>query len=389
MTAAMKFAKLTIKKVRPNRSMETSVRKVLDVRPYRDSSKESEILHSVSGFYHREVHALGTENTWLTLLRSFFMPRRLSKYGIIITHEYFSSFGVSLRLLLTFCRTKHVTIGLNQSRRLLKTRVQAVDRQINRVFGRCNLIIVHSRREMTLFNTLHSIPMNRFHFSLWGFDLPRITPAKFSSWDRPYVCLVGRNNRDIDLFVKALEGMPIDGILITSKREYVPEELPRNIHVFRDLPQNDTLDCIKNARANLILVKDDDRGAGHITAVAAMFAGTPQIFSDVEVLRDYLVDGVSATEIPLGDAYALRAAIEKMLANPTLASALSENAKSYAERWLTNEAASGRVVFALDQLRQNVRLPTVDPKWLEAFELFRSRQVGVHGTAAIPGKGSN
>ena len=328
--------------------METSVRKVLDVRQYRDSSGESEILRSGSRSYHREVHALGSENTWLTLLRSFFMPRRLSKYGIIITHEYFSSFGVSLRLLLTFCRTK--TDGthqvLNQSRKLLiKPESTLSDRQINRVFGRCNLIIVHSRREMTLFNTIHSIPMNRFHFSLWGFDLPKITPAKFSSWERPYVCLVGRNNRDIDIFVKALDGMPIDGILITSNREYVPEELPRNIHVFRDLPQNDTLDCIKNARANLILVKDDDRGAGHITAVAAMFAGTPQIFSDVEVLREYLVDGVSATGIPLSDAYALRAAIEKTLANPTLASALSENAKSYAERWLSHKAASGSPAF--------------------------------------------
>jgi glycosyltransferase involved in cell wall biosynthesis len=361
------------------------MRKLLDVGLYRDASQQSEILHCGDGSFHRDVQALGTENTWLTLLKSFFIPRRLSNYGIIITHEYFSSFGVNLRLLVTFCRAKHVTVGLNQSRRLLKTGIRPVDRLINRIFRRCDLIIIHSRREIALFSSIHSIPMNRFYFSLWGFDLPKITPAQFSSWERPYVCLVGRNNRDVDVFFEALDGMPIDGILITSSYESIPEVLPRNIHVFRDLPQNNTHDCIRHARANLVLLKDNDRGAGHITAVAAMLAGTPQIFSDVDVVRDYLVDGVSAIGIPLGDAYALRAAIEKMLANPTLASALSGNAKSYAERWLTNEAASGRVLFALDRLWQNVRLPTVDPKWLQAFELFRSQQVRLHGTATIHG----
>ena len=351
------------------------MRKILDVGLSKDASQKSEILHSDGGPYHRDIQVLGTENTWLTLFRSFFMPRRLSNYGIIITHEYFSSFGVNLRLLVTFCRTKHVTVGLNQSRKLLKSGIGPVDRLINRIFRRCDLIIVHSRREMTLFSQIHAIPPERFYFSMWGFDLPSITAAQFSSWERPYVCLVGRNNRDIGVFIEALAGMPIDGILITSSYQFVPDELPPNIHVFRDLPQNDTLDCIAHARANLILLKDNDRGAGHITAVVAMLAGTPQIFSDVEVIRDYLVDDVSAIGIALGDAAALRRAIERLLASPTVAAALSENAKSYAERWLTDKVASGRVLFALDCLSANVELPSVDPQWLAAFEDFGKRRL--------------
>jgi glycosyltransferase involved in cell wall biosynthesis len=228
---------------------------------------------------------------------------------------------------------------------------------------------------MVLFSDIHAIPPGRFYFSMWGFDLPPITPAQFSAWPRPYVCLVGRNNRDIDSFVEALTGMPIDGILITASYQAVPDELPANIHVFRDLSQNDTLDCIAHARANLILLKDNDRGAGHITAVAAMLAGTPQIFSDVEVIRDYLVDGISAIGIGLGDAAALRRALETLLASPALAAALSANAKSYAERWLTDPAATARMLLALDCLSAKVQLPSVDPHWLAAFEEFGRRRV--------------
>jgi hypothetical protein len=351
------------------------VRSVLDFRLYKSTSEQPACFESPAVCYRWEYYCLSTESTILTLVKSFFTLKRLSKYDVVVTRDYFSSFGVNLRLLVTLCRTKHVTIGFNQSRKLLKTNLRAIDQIINRIIRRCDLIVVHARREMVLFSDLHCIPPSRFVFSLWGFDLPRITPAKFSRWRRPYVCLVGRNNRDIATFVEALDGMPIDGVIVTSNHQSIPNLLPRNIHVFRDLPQNDALDCIQHARANLILVKDNDRGAGHITAVAAMFTGTPQIFSDVDVIRDYLIDGVSAIGISLGDAFAVRAAVERVLANSTLALTLSGNAKSYAQRWLSNKAACSRVLFALDSLWQNVGLVAVDPKWLEAFELLCSRRV--------------
>jgi hypothetical protein len=50
-------------------------------------------------------------------------------------------------------------------------------RTINRIFRRCNLVIVHSRREMTLFSQIHAIPPDRFYFSMRAFDLPKIIPT--------------------------------------------------------------------------------------------------------------------------------------------------------------------------------------------------------------------
>jgi glycosyltransferase involved in cell wall biosynthesis len=320
-----------------------------------------------SNGYAYEVHALGTEGTLAILAKSFLMPKRLSNYDFVVTSEYFASFGVNLRLLLTRARTKHVTIGLNQSRSLLKTGIGWIDGLLNAVFRRTDLIVVHSRREAELFAGIHRIPSDKFLFSLWGFDLPEIEESQFSQWPKPYVCLVGRNNRDIATFIAAMTGMDIDGVIVTSRPSMPSGKLPANIHVFCDLPVGETLDCIRNAAANAILLKDNERGAGHITAVAAMLSGVPQIVSDVEVIRDYLVDGVSAIAVPLGDADAVRSAIGRLIADPAHAAKLSGNARAYARRWLTNTAVSERIVGALNKLANGERIAPVDPDWLADY----------------------
>ncbi len=322
----------------------------------------------------RSICSLGTENTWLVLLRSFFVAARLSKYDFIITNEYFSSFGMNLRLLITGCRTKHVTVGLNQSRRLLKTEFSWLDRMINRIFNRSDLYIVHSRREIDLFERIHQIPRGRFYFSMWGYDLPELSSSVFSRWPRKYVCLIGRNNRDFTTFASACDGLDVDGIIITSSHEEVPGTAPNNVYVFRDLPENATLDCIRNAEINLILLRDDNRGAGHITAVASMFIGTAQIASDADVLEDYLIDGVTSISVPLGDALAARRAIERLLQQPAVRRQISENAKAYAEAWLSHKSVSQRICFALSTISKGQVLPTVDPRWLSAYQNLQGQK---------------
>ena len=348
--------------------MQELQKKILDVQLYKPGSPKG--LENQNFSY--ENYSLGTESTLAIILKSFLIPKRLSNYDVILTNEYFTSFGINLRLLLTLSKVKHITIGLNQSRRLLKTKVKLVDRILDYIFRRTDLVIVHSRREADLFNHIHNIPANKFYFSLWGYDLPEISVTRFSRWPKPYVCLIGRNNRDLATFIKAIDGINIDGIIITSHNETLPEKIPSNVYIFTDLPPNETLDCIKNALASAILLKDNDRGAGHITAVAAMFSGTPQIVSDVEVLRDYFIDGVSAITVPLGDVQAVRIAIERLISDRAYSERLVENARRYAERWLTNERVTKRITYALTKLVERQELATVDPEWLEAYESLKA-----------------
>ncbi len=138
---------------------------------------------------------------------------------------------------------------------------------------------------------------------------------------------------------------------------------------------DDSIDCIVNARINVILLNDADRGAGHITAVAAMLAGTPQIFSNAEVITDYLVDEVTALAVPFRDRRALRTAMERLLTDTALSATLASNAKQYAIRWLSNEAASRRVSSLLASLYHDSPIEPVDTSWSKDFERLNARRV--------------
>jgi hypothetical protein len=349
--------------------MTSRKNRVLKVELYTPQRSPGE---DCSGFCS-DLYVLGTQNTWALLFKSFLLFRRISQYELVITNEYFSSFGLNLRLLVTRCRTKHAIVGLNQSRRLLRTDIPWIDSMVNYVFKRSDLVIVHSRSEVELFNRRHEIPRSRFFFSLWGYDPPQIASTRFARWPRKYVCSVGRNNRDFATFCEACEGLEVDGIIITSGSASLPEGIPPNIYVFRELSTDETLDCIRNATASVILLKDDSRGAGHITAVATMFIGTPQIVSDADVLRDYFIDGVTTLSVHPGDMMSVRAAIERVSQEPDLRRQLIKNAKNYADQWLTDKSASQRICFALKSLLAGKPLMTVDPVWLNVYETLRSQ----------------
>jgi hypothetical protein len=310
-------------------------------------------------------YLIGGGSTWALLCRTFFLPLFFSRFDAILTSEHFSSFAVNLRLLTTLSRIRHVTVGLNQSRKLLRTGFAPIDAALNWIFRRGDLYIMHSRKELTLFNRLHGLALGRLVFSHWGFDRPSVGDDVFHNWPKPYVSLVGRNNRDVELFCRACNLASYDGIIVCSSRQRLPEGLPSNVHVFRDLDMHGAMSCIRHSRANLILVNDSERGAGHITAVAGMELDTPQIASDVDVLSDYFIDGYNCIQVPVGDVEAVRRALDAIINNPEFAKRLAMNGRHYAARWLTHEAATGRVFLAIDRMFSGKVQQAVDPEWTE------------------------
>ena len=320
-----------------------------------------------------EIHdySLGTDKTLEILWRAALIGRRLKQYDVIITSEYFASFAVNLRLALTFCWTKHATIGLNRSRRVLKTGLSLIDKVINRIFCRGDLFFVHSRHEISLFSDLHQIPAEKFCFLLWGFDVPKIENDQFDKRPKKYICMIGRNNRDIETFCQAADGLDVDAILVTSQHQNLPDSLPENVHVYTDLSMEDCLSCIKHSCANLILVKDDERGAGHITAVAAMQLGTPQIVSDAQVLSDYFVHGYNCIKVPMRDFASVRSALEVLLTRTDIARQLTLNGIDYALGWLTHEATEARTFATVEILLSNDTIDQVDPLWENAYARLR------------------
>ena len=75
---------------------------------------------------------------------------------------------------------------------------------------------------------------------------------------------------------------------------------------------------------------DVDFQAGITTILEAMAMGKAVVCSRTAGQTDALVDGVTGIYVPPGDPLALRGALERLLADPPLASALGREARAWA-----------------------------------------------------------
>lgn len=298
------------------------------------------------------------------ILRVFTLLAFSKRPNLILTTSYSLTFAVLVFQMLTFSRARHVSVSLNLSRRPLKFGNHLVNALINRMFARLDLVIVHSMHEVDLFHDLHAIDREKFVFVHWGYDLPRIDSTRFDTHPQPYFCMIGRNNRDRATFLAALKDLPAQGVLIGPAYAPVdPATVPDNVDVFYDIPGSDCLNCIKNSCANLILVNDENSGAGHITAVHTMHLGIPQIVSDAMPLREYFTDGFNALTVPIGDVEAVSSAMVAMLEDQAQQGKLAENGRAVADQWLNTAFTEGRLQDIIERFLANQPIDFIDPAW--------------------------
>lgn len=286
---------------------------------------------------------------------------RLRRAALVVTTEYIVAWSVGLMFWLTRAPARHVVVGLNISGRPIQPRRRWMRRLANFAFRRVDLAIVASRPEARIFHALHDIPMRRFAFALWSFDLPSAEGSTFARPARPYFCLIGRNNRDHATFCKALEGLDADGVIVASAPPAF--DPPPNVRVLTNISFADCIDCIRGSVANVILVNDANRGAGHITIVTAMHCGRPQIISDVDTASDYFIEGEHVLTVPLADPAACRAAMAGLLADPARADRMGAASEAYALRWLTHDRRLQRLEEIQRAWWTDGRFDPIDPDW--------------------------
>ncbi|NUR45060.1 MAG: glycosyltransferase family 4 protein [Sphingomonas sp.] len=263
-------------------------------------------------------------------------------YDLIVANEYSTAIGLGLLARFFRSRARMVVVGLNLSRRAFKTRIGPLQRIIDKALGRYDAIVVHSPAEVTSFVDLHQLDRSRFRVIPWGFDLPTYDSATVTNLPARYVCVIGRNNRDFETAAEGLKGTGVAAVFVGAATAF--ETAEPEIRCFQSLPFEDCLKIMSSALANVILVKDSARGAGHITAVAGMLLAKPHIFSDVETLSGYLEDGRDGIAIPLGDAAAFNRAVIRLAADRALATKMGNAARDHALREMSNDKFMERIV---------------------------------------------
>jgi hypothetical protein len=281
------------------------------------------------------------------ITKILFSPHRFGSYDVVSASEYFLTWAVCLRSLFDRPKQSVVALTFNQSsRRLIRTGVRPLDWLLNRLWRRVSVFMVHSQAEARMFAGVHDIPSERFVFSHWGYDLPDFSNFKVEIPNEPYVTMVGRNNRDLPTFYAATKRAGVKGVLITAA--YMVDQSqpppPENITLLVDRPMGECLKYVAGSFCHLVLVTDEKRGAGHISAVSAMLLAKPQIFSDVAPLADYLIDDFNGISVPVGDAEAVARAIDRLRSDPELAKRLGSSGKTFALETMSHLASTDRMI---------------------------------------------
>jgi glycosyltransferase involved in cell wall biosynthesis len=156
--------------------------------------------------------------------------------------------------------------------------------------------------------------------------------------DPPHVLYVGRLSEEkgvLELF-EATEGIPRVFVGDGPLRDRVPDAVgfvgPGKLGPYYE-------------RAAVVVCPSRREGYG-VVAREAMAYGRPVVASAVGGLLDAVEDGVTGLLVPPGDTHALRAAIERLLADPDLRSRLGEAARARAQERLSWDRATSETVAA-------------------------------------------
>jgi glycosyltransferase involved in cell wall biosynthesis len=175
-------------------------------------------------------------------------------------------------------------------------------------------------------------------------------PATVADPDEPpHVLYAGRLSAEKGVLqlVEAARGLPLvvagDGPL----RDRVPQALGW-------VPHDELLGLY--ARATVVACPSLREGFG-VACAEAMAHGRPVVASAVGGLRDLVVDGETGLLVPPGDVAALRAALERLLADAELRRRLGEAARERVREHFSWERAAALTVAAYRDVLSPPRLP--------------------------------
>jgi len=175
------------------------------------------------------------------------------------------------------------------------------------------------------------------------------------TWWRPlpperdgHVLTVGRDlARDYATFARALDGVPVRGIVVAKAENVRGLEVPPNVEVRLDISPSEVSELYAGASCVVVPTHPDSdpRGtenSGTIALLEAMACARPTVATDRLYLRDY-VHHDATTVVPPQDPAALRAAIEDVLGDGDRAIAMGAAARRHVEAEHTTRRLGARL----------------------------------------------
>jgi glycosyltransferase involved in cell wall biosynthesis len=171
-----------------------------------------------------------------------------------------------------------------------------------------------------------------------------------------YVLTVGRDlARDYETFARALDGLPVRAVLVAKEENLRGVRLPQNVEVRLNVPPGEVRELYAGAACVVVPIQPETyrlgtENSGTIALLEAMASARAVVVSERRYLAEYVRPGETALTAPPGDAEALRAGIERVLADPEAATRLGSSARSSVEEQFTTRHFAGRLAEILRAL---------------------------------------
>lgn len=202
-------------------------------------------------------------------------------------------------------------------------------------------ITCSSSAECDRYSKTFGVPRERFAFVPWCVEDCSAEHSYDPSREAGYVLASGRSNRDYPLLVKAATGADFQVKIIDDTLRDVP--CPPNVEIIRNAWGGVTLDYLANCAVFVIPIDDLDVSAGQTVLLQAWSFGKPIVCTRGAGLSDdYIEDGADGLLVGK-DTGEMRAALERLLADPALRRRLGEAGRSKYEE-----------VYSLSALGRNV-----------------------------------
>ncbi|NRD44947.1 glycosyltransferase family 4 protein [Corallococcus exiguus] len=286
---------------------------------------------------------------WWQFFRLALKARReLARHpqDLIVTAFPQVGFTVGLVNLLTFVRTPHVIWYFNCGHEYRGLR-KWLSRLAYRGVDRC---LVYTRHERSVYARVFALPKSRFQFThLTGAELKaedfRGAREDFGLAPR-YIAALGSSGRDYGTLLRAVEGLPLQLVIVAHPHALPPGPVPSNVKVLTSIPQQDYLRIIAEAELVAIPVNNRETASGQMTLIQAMALGVPVVATRCIGTEDYIRHGANGWFVEMGDVEEWRRTLRSILDDPEERQRLATEALRFARERFTDRTGA-RVLAAL------------------------------------------
>lgn len=276
------------------------------------------------------------------------LVRLARRHDVVITANVRNALALGLFKRLTFRRKpRHMMVEMRLDDQVPGLAWQAKLRLQRFAYATVDRMCVSAHRERTMYSQRLRVPLERTQFVPWHTNV--LQPGRQDGLEG-YVLSAGRTGRDWKTLAAAVTGTDIPVVVVCDRKAAQGVSFPPNVTVLMDIPYDRYRELLRRARAVILPLEPHVYSSGQVVILEAMALAKPLIVSKVVGTEDYVQDGKTGLLVEPENPLSLRQALQRLLSDPQLETALTENGLQEVMRRHTLDGYARTIIGVAEEL---------------------------------------